>query len=94
MGFYSMLIHLGSHYVQRLWSGPNSIVFKWYSSYSLVQPCLSQERQNVIYVDILEQITQTIYLEKSFSDESKSSTVYKNMFNDTRYFEVVVNDHS
>ena len=44
------------------------------SSYSLVQPSVSQEGQNVIHVDVLEQLAQIIYVEKSFSYETESST--------------------
>ena len=56
-------------------------MLKWYLSYSLVQHCLSQERHNVIHVDILKQVAKTIYIEKSLSDERESSTFYANMFN-------------
>ena len=59
-------------------------MFKWDSSYSLVQACLSQEGQNVIHVDVLEQIVQTIHPEKSLSDENESSTFYENVFNCVR----------
>ena len=57
-----------------------SIVFKWFSSYSLVQACLSQERQNVIHVYVLKQVAQTIYIEKLLSDKSESSTFNENVF--------------
>ena len=50
-------------------------------SYFLVQLCLSQEGQNVIYFDVLEQIGSIIYFEKSISYNSKSSAFYKNVFN-------------
>ena len=50
----------------------------------LVQPYLSQEGQNVIHIDVLEQVAQTIHLEKSLSDESESSTFYENVFNGAR----------
>ena len=44
---------------------------KWFQfTIFLVQPCLSQERQNVIHFDIVEHISQTSHLEKSLSDES------------------------
>ena len=32
-------------------------MFRWYLSYSLLQPCLSQKRQNVIFVHILKLFT-------------------------------------
>ena len=43
--------------------------------------CLSQEGQNVFHFDIFIQITQTIHLEKSLSNESESTTFYENVFN-------------
>ena len=42
---------------------------------------LSQEGQNVYHFDIVEQISQTIHLEKSLSDERENSTFYDNVFN-------------
>ena len=69
-------IREGSQYV--------SIVLKWYSSYYLLQPCLSQERQNVIRVDVLEYIAQTVDIEKSLSDKSELTTFYDNVFNCSR----------
>ena len=33
-------------------------MFRWCLSYSLVKPCISQERQNVIHVDILKDIRE------------------------------------
>ena len=51
----------------------------------LVQPCLSQERQNIIHFDVVEQIFQTVYLENSLSDESESSTFYENVINGARF---------
>ena len=39
----------------------------------LVQPCLCQEEQNVIHFDVLEQIAQTIHIEKYLSAESEIS---------------------
>ena len=50
----------------------------------LVQPCLSQEGQNVIHFDIVEQTPQTIHLEKSLSDGSEGSIFYGNVFNGAR----------
>ena len=47
----------------------------------LVQPCLSQEGQNIIHFDIVTQIAQMIHLEKLLSDESKFSTFYEYVFN-------------
>ena len=47
----------------------------------MVQLCLSQEGQNVIYFDILKQTGKVIYFEKSLSDNSESSAFYKNVFN-------------
>ena len=47
----------------------------------LVQPCLSQEGQNVFHFDILKQTSQTIHLEKLLSDESENFTFYENVFN-------------
>ena len=47
----------------------------------MVQPCLPQEGQNVIYFDVLEQIDKTIHFEKLLSDDNESSTFYKNVFN-------------
>ena len=51
------------------------------SSYSFVQPCLSQEGQNVIYFDVFEHISWTIHFEKLLSDDSESSAFNKNVFN-------------
>ena len=41
-----------------------------------------QDGGNVIHVGALEQVTQTIYLEKSLSDERE--IFYENVFNDVR----------
>ena len=54
-------------------------------SYFLVQLCLSQEGQNVIYYDVPEQISQTIYFEKWLFDKSKNSAFCKNVFNHTNF---------
>ena len=43
-----------------------------------------QGGQKVIYFYVLEQIAQTIHLEKSLSDESESATFYENVFNGER----------
>ena len=49
-----------------------------------IQTCFSKDRQNVTQVDVLEQIAQTIYPEKSLSDESEFFTFYENVFNGAR----------
>ena len=56
----------------------------------MVQLCLSQEGQNVIYFDVLEQIGKVIYFEKSLSDNSESSAFYKNVFNRASFGSVCV----
>ena len=40
--------------------------------------------QNVFHFDVLKQISQTIQLEESLSDESKSDTFSENVFNGAR----------
>ena len=50
----------------------------------LVQSSLSQEGQNVFHFDVLEQIAQTIPLEKMLSDEIEIATFNENVFNATR----------
>ena len=51
----------------------------------MVQFCFSQKVQNMFHFDVREHIGQTIHLEKFLSDESGSSTFYKNVFNSARH---------
>ena len=67
---------------------------KWFQFLKfLVQPSLSQEGQNVIHFDVLEQVTQTIHLKKSLSDKSQISTSDENVFNGARLVGCFVLQH-
>ena len=63
----------GPHYFQRLGNGPNNILALCSNGIYYIL----SKRRNIIHVDFLEEVTQTIYIKKLLSG--------KNMFNSAGY---------